>query len=112
MSESMTHQKLAVTSGHWPLFRYRPSATEGSPFQLDSRAPSIPYAEFARKEARFGMLFRSDPNRAKELLARSEADIAERWRYYEQLAGVSRSAPPPDPAGRRARLAQEGESDE
>jgi pyruvate-ferredoxin/flavodoxin oxidoreductase len=58
------------------------------------------------------MLFRTDPHRAKELLERSEADIAERWRYYEQLAGVSRAAPPPDPAGRRARLAQEGESDE
>jgi pyruvate-ferredoxin/flavodoxin oxidoreductase len=112
MSESMNHQKLAVTSGHWPLFRYRPSATEGAPFQLDSRAPSIPFADFARKEARFAMLFRTAPHRAKELLERSEADIAERWRYYEQLAGVSRAAPPPDPDGRRARLAQEGESDE
>ncbi len=39
------------------------------------------------------MLFRSDPARAKELLARSEDDIAERWRYYEQLAGVQRAAP-------------------
>jgi pyruvate-ferredoxin/flavodoxin oxidoreductase len=112
MSESMNHQKLAVTSGHWPLYRYRPTATDTEPFQLDSKAPSIPYADFARKEARFGMLFRTDPHRAKELLERSEADIAERWRYYEQLAGMSRAAPPPDPAGRRAKLAQEGESDE
>jgi pyruvate-ferredoxin/flavodoxin oxidoreductase len=95
MADSMGHQKRAVASGHWPLFRFKPGSPE--PFQLDSKAPTIPFAEFARTEARFAMLFRSDPHRAKELMARSEADIAERWRYYEQLAGVSRSAPLPDP---------------
>ena len=112
MADSMGHQKLAVTSGHWPLYRYRPAAADGAPFQLDSKAPSIPFADFARKEARFAMLFRSDPARAKELLARSEEDIAERWRYYEQLAGVQRAAPLPDPDGPRARRNDEGESDE
>jgi pyruvate-ferredoxin/flavodoxin oxidoreductase len=112
MADSMGHQKLAVTSGHWPLYRYRPTAADGAPFQLDSKAPSVPFADFARKEARFAMLFRSDPARAKELLVRSEEDIAERWRYYEQLAGVQRAAPPPDPDGPRARRTEEGESDE
>jgi pyruvate-ferredoxin/flavodoxin oxidoreductase len=111
MSESMNHQKLAVNCGHWPLYRYRPAAT-GSPFQLDSKPPSIPFSDFAAKEARFGMLFRTDPQRAKQLMRRSEQDIAERWRYYEQLSGVQRAAPLPDPAGRRARLSDEGESDE
>ncbi len=99
MSESMSHQKLAVTSGHWPLFRFRPGAGPGAPLQLDSKAPSTPYAEFARTEARFAMLHRTAPHRAKELLARAEADIAERWSHYEQLAGVQRSAPQPDPEG-------------
>ncbi len=111
MAESMQHQKLAVDCGHWPLYRYRP-ANQTNPFQLDSKAPSIPFTEFASREARFSMLFRSDPRRAKELLRRSEADITERWRYYEQLAGVQRAAPLPDPDGRRARLSDEGESDE
>ena len=101
-----------TNSGHWPLYRYRPGAADGAPFQLDSKAPSIPFGDFAQKEARFSMLFRSDPARAKELMARSEEDIAERWRYYEQLAGVQRAAPLPDPDGRRARLGDEGESDE
>jgi pyruvate-ferredoxin/flavodoxin oxidoreductase len=112
MAESMIHQKRAVASGHWPIYRYRPAAGDGSPFQLDCKPPSIPFADFAGKEARFSMLFRSDPHRAKELLARSEADIAERWKYYEQLAGMSRSAPQPDPDGPRARRMDEGESDE
>ena len=69
MADSMGHQKLAVNSGHWPLYRYRPAAADGAPFQLDSKAPSIPFGDFAQKEARFAMLFRSDPRRAKELLA-------------------------------------------
>jgi pyruvate-ferredoxin/flavodoxin oxidoreductase len=111
MSESMIHQKLAVTTGHWPLYRYRPAAS-GTPFQLDSKRPSVPFSELARKEARFAMLFRTDPHRARVLLDRSAADIAERWSYYEQLAGVQRVAPQPAPVERSARLTEQGESDE
>ncbi len=113
MAESMNHQKLAVNSGHWPLYRYRPTeATDAAPFHLDSKAPSIPFADFAQKEARFSMLFRTDPARAKELLASSEADIAERWKYYEQLAGIQRSAPQRDPGEVADRRLGEGEADE
>ncbi len=113
MADSMSHQKLAVNSGHWPLYRYKPTeATDAAPFQLDSKAPSIPFADFARKEARFSMLFRTDPARAKELLASSEADIAERWKYYEQLAGIQRSAPQRDPGEVADRRLAEGEADE
>ena len=38
-------------------------------------------------EGRFAMLTRSDPERAEVLLAEAQADVDERWRYYEQLAG-------------------------
>ncbi len=100
MGDSMEHQKLAVTSGHWPLFRYRPGSGDEAPFRLDSKAPTTHYADFARAEARFAMLHRSDPRRAAELLARAEADAAERWKHYEQLAGVRRAAPRPDPKER------------
>ena len=31
--------------------------------------------------------------RARHLLALAQADVDERWSYYEQLAGVSRSVP-------------------
>ena len=64
----VTQQKLAVHSGHWPLYRYRPSEEESAkPFQLDSAAPSVPYTEFAGSEARFAMLQRSNPERAGDL---------------------------------------------
>ena len=53
-----------VTSGYWPLYRYKPTVEEHAhPFQLDSAAPSIPLRDFALKEARFSMLARSDPDR-------------------------------------------------
>jgi len=37
------------------------------------------------------MLERSDPERARHLMALAQSDVDERWRYYEQLAGVERS---------------------
>ncbi len=94
MSKSMTQQKLAVQSGHWPLYRYRPSTEDGAqPFQMDSAEPSVAFADFAGSEARFAMLARSNPERAKELVELSQADVNGRWEYYQQLAGVHRSAP-------------------
>ncbi len=94
MSQSMTHQKLAVQSGHWPLYRYRPGEGEGSqPFSLDSAAPSVPFADFANSEARYSMLQRSDPDRSALLLGLAQSDVTARWQYYEQLAGVERTAP-------------------
>ena len=109
MSKSLTHQRDAVNSGFWPLWRYHPgSDPHQHPFQLDSRQPSLSLRAFAEKEARFAMLMRSDPKRADELLALAQADADERWRYYTQLAGLERSvvteprqapgpvAPPPE----------------
>jgi pyruvate-ferredoxin/flavodoxin oxidoreductase len=94
MSQSMTHQKAAVQSGHWPLYRYQPGDGEATqPFQLDSAAPTISFAEFAGSEARFSMLQRSDPDRAAELLVLAQSDASARWHHYEQLAGVERTAP-------------------
>ena len=92
METSMSHQKDAVKSGYWPLYRYKPTTDEHEhPFQLDSAAPSIPLKDFALKEARFSMLARSDPARSAELLDLAQQDIDERWHYYEQLAGVERA---------------------
>jgi pyruvate-ferredoxin/flavodoxin oxidoreductase len=91
METSMSHQKDAVKSGYWPLYRYKPTVEEHEhPFQLDSAAPSIPLRDFALKEARFSMLARSDPDRSRQLLDLAQEDIDERWRYYEQLAGLER----------------------
>ena len=101
MTKSMTHQKDAVKSGYWPLYRFQPSEIDGGkPFKLDSNAPSIPIADFVAREARFAVLHRTNPERAAELATLAQADADERWRYYQQLAGIERTVPhihQPDP---------------
>src|SRR5664280_363948 len=94
MSTSMTHQKEAVTSGYWPLYRFHPSPEEGShPFKLDSKKPTMPVRAFALQEGRFSMLARSRPELSEQLLNMAQADVDERWHYYEQLAGLERTVP-------------------
>jgi pyruvate:ferredoxin (flavodoxin) oxidoreductase, homodimeric len=98
MAKSMTHQKDAVKSGYWPLYRFQPSEVEdGQPFKLDSGKPSIPIRDFVASETRFAILQRTNPERAAELATLAQADADERWRYYEQLAGIHRSVPHAQP---------------
>jgi len=92
MSTSMSHQKEAVSSGYWPLYRFRPSQdNEGHPFKLDSRKPTTPLRDFALAETRFSMLARKDSERSDHLLALAQADADERWRLYSQMAGMERT---------------------
>ena len=45
------------------------------------------------RSTRFGVLARTQPDRAAELAELIQQDVDERWRYYEQLAGVHRTVP-------------------
>jgi pyruvate-ferredoxin/flavodoxin oxidoreductase len=93
MSKSMSHQKDAVRSGYWPLYRFHPDDADGQPFKLDSHPPSIPVRDFVATETRFAILERTHPDRAAHLAALAQADADERWRYYQQLAGMHRTIP-------------------
>ena len=94
MSTSMSHQKDAVKSGYWPLYRFQPSEiADGTPFRLDSARPSLPIRDFVAEETRFAILQRSNPERAAEFAQLLQADADEKWRYYEQMAGMHRSVP-------------------
>ena len=53
----------------------------------------MPISEFADVETRFAVLKRSNPERAAELAELAQADANERYRYYEQLAGVRQTIP-------------------
>jgi pyruvate-ferredoxin/flavodoxin oxidoreductase len=94
MSTQMSHQKEAAESGYWPLFRYDPGVeAQGRPgLRLDSRTPTISFAQFAEKEGRFAMLARANPEKSSELMARAQKDIDNRWHLYEQLVEVHRTA--------------------
>jgi pyruvate-ferredoxin/flavodoxin oxidoreductase len=88
MRFGMRQQKLAVESGHWPLYRFKPVA--GSPdrqeFVIDSQAPSIPLKAYAYNEIRYKMLSYTNPVEAKRLLGLAQEDVNQRWRVYSALA--------------------------
>ncbi|MGD9792478.1 MAG: pyruvate:ferredoxin (flavodoxin) oxidoreductase [Acidimicrobiia bacterium] len=92
MRTSMSHQRDAVRSGYWPLYRYRPGDdAHAVPFHLDSKEPSIPLSDFVASEGRFAMLRRSDPEQADRLLSLAQSDVNERWRLYSQLAAMEQT---------------------
>ena len=88
MARGMHQQKLAVESGHWPLYRFNPALeNEGkNPFQLDSKDPKIPLQDYIYTEGRYRMLQRSDPEAAKTLLQQAQASVNHRWAQYKKLA--------------------------
>ncbi len=94
MATQMTHQKEATESGYWPLYRYDPAREDvGEPgLRLDSRKPTLRFTDFARKEARFAMLGRANPDRAAELAEAAQRDIDDRWQLYEQMVNIHRTA--------------------
>jgi pyruvate-ferredoxin/flavodoxin oxidoreductase len=89
IAKGLGQQKLAVESGHWPLYRYDPARAERgeNPFQLDSGDPKIPLQDYIYTETRYRMLRQSDPEVARFLLGRAQAAVDERWREYKRLAG-------------------------
>jgi pyruvate-ferredoxin/flavodoxin oxidoreductase len=91
MVYGINQQKAAVSSGHWPLFRYNPALTKAgmNPFVLDSRAPSIPLEKYIYNEARYTMLVQSDPDEAKKLLKLAQENVDDRWKLYQQMAAMS-----------------------
>ena len=90
LADNLSQQSLAVDSGHWPLLRYDPRlrAQGKNPMQLDSKAPSIDYKEFAATERRFNKLFQDDGT----FLETAANNAANRFKYYEQLAGKAESS--------------------
>jgi len=91
LEEALDHQKLAVETGFWPLFRYDPRRREQGkpPLVLDSKPPKKPFADYAMREARFRMLFKTNPDHAEELLDAAQKDIEERWEKLKALAQVA-----------------------
>ena len=80
METGMSNQKMAVDTGHFPLYRYNPMlAAEGkNPLVLDSKAPTVSFLEQAKAETRFKQLVSLDPD-AEKLF--TEADKAYRCKY-------------------------------
>ncbi len=90
MAKGMHQQKLAVESGHWPLYRYVPwlTAEKKNPFQLDSSDPKIPLKEYIYTEGRYRMLQQSNPEVANAFLEEAQEAVNRHWQNYKQLASA------------------------
>lgn len=88
MAKGMHQQKLAVESGHWPLYRYIPrlAIEDKNPFQLDSSEPKIALRDYLYTEGRYRMLQQSNPEAAKSLLDQAQQLVRKRWQRYKQMA--------------------------
>ncbi|MEI8354642.1 MAG: pyruvate:ferredoxin (flavodoxin) oxidoreductase, partial [Deltaproteobacteria bacterium] len=60
MTTAVDEQKKAVACGHWPLYRFNPDliAQGKNPLQLDSKAPTISFEEYAMGENRYRVLMK------------------------------------------------------
>ncbi|NLN02921.1 MAG: pyruvate:ferredoxin (flavodoxin) oxidoreductase, partial [Lentisphaerae bacterium] len=87
MLQGLEQQKIAVDTGHFPLYRYNPAlAAEGkNPLQLDSKAPSLSFAETAVKENRFKQLLKLNPN-GEAMLQKAEAGFRANFDMLQALA--------------------------
>jgi pyruvate-ferredoxin/flavodoxin oxidoreductase len=115
MAFGMNQQKSAVLSGYWPLMRYNPAMRlEGkNPFQLDSKAPSMPLKDYVYQEARYTILARSNPEAAAQLLREAQEDVQRRWLVYESRAAMPgngvRDEKHPEEAPQKPELVPAGE---
>jgi pyruvate-ferredoxin/flavodoxin oxidoreductase len=89
MNKQHQQQELAVSTGHWPLYRYDPRREqEGkNPLSLDSQKPAVSYREFIKSEPRFRGLVKEMDSDGGEVLAFYENELQKRFAFYEQMAG-------------------------
>jgi len=88
MAQGMAHQKAAVDSGRWLLYRHDPRRRERglNPLQLDMGSPHRDLAEAMALETRFSRLSLDQPQRAAELVRLAETALQRRWALYRALA--------------------------
>jgi pyruvate-ferredoxin/flavodoxin oxidoreductase len=88
MSMPQQEEKLAVDSGYWLLYRFKPDlAAEGkNPLVLDSREPKLEYGEFLKNEVRYRTLEQQYPEQAKVLFSRAAEEARQRYETYKKLA--------------------------
>ncbi|MHC4712469.1 MAG: pyruvate:ferredoxin (flavodoxin) oxidoreductase [Planctomycetota bacterium] len=105
MTLGLDQQKKAVATGYWPLVRFDPRLTEQgkNPLQLDSRAPSVPFEEYAYAENRYRSLKLTNPEAAERLMKLAKEDVKSRWNLYERMVKQEVFAP----AGAAAEEAKE-----
>jgi pyruvate-ferredoxin/flavodoxin oxidoreductase len=90
LAKGLEQQKLAVQSGHWPMYRYDPRLAElgQNPLVIESKEPTIPISQYAYNETRYKMLTQMDEARAEQLMQEAQRDAKSRWTLYQQMAAM------------------------
>ncbi|MCI5116344.1 MAG: pyruvate:ferredoxin (flavodoxin) oxidoreductase, partial [Candidatus Electrothrix sp. AX1] len=85
LAMGLEQQKKAVACGHWPLYRYNPQLEdEGkNPLIIDSKEPTIKFAEYALNENRYRMLKMANPEQCDELMEASQKDVDKSWKFLQ-----------------------------
>ena len=88
LADGLRHQKNAVETGSWPLYRYNPeNISEGkAPLMLDSKAPSKPLAEYMANETRFQIVNKQNPERYETLVNRAQENVKDKRSLLEHMA--------------------------
>ncbi len=90
MRTGMDNQKLAVDTGHFPLYRFNPDNIPlgKNPLTIDSKPPSKDFAEQAEAEIRFKQLQKQDPETAKVMVAEADKRFKAKYEMLTKLVGV------------------------
>ena len=88
LADGLEHQKLAVETGSWPLYRYNPeNIAEGkAPLVLDSKAQTKPLADYMSSETRFQVVKKANPERYENLMNKSEENLKNKRDLLEHMA--------------------------
>lgn len=88
LNNQLAHQKMAVESAYWPLFRYNPSnvAAGKNPLMIDSKEAKIPVADYIYTENRFKQLLKSKPEMANKYAEMLQNDVDSKWKQLQHMS--------------------------
>jgi pyruvate-ferredoxin/flavodoxin oxidoreductase len=85
LKSGLEQQKKAVACGHWPLYRYNPMLEEQgkNPLIIDSKEPTIKFADYALNENRYRQLKMANPAQCDALMEASQKDVERSWKFLQ-----------------------------
>ena len=88
MRYSQVEAKKAVEAGYWPLYRFNPTLEEGKRFVWETKPATGDYETFIKGEVRYASLYKTNPEHADELFAKSAEDAKARLEFYQRCGQV------------------------
>ena len=90
MRTGMDNQKLAVETGHFPLYRFNPDnvALGKNPLTIDSKAPTKAFSEQAGVEIRFKQLQKLAPEESARMVAEADRKFKAKYALLTKMAAM------------------------